>query len=638
MSYTIHIFDQDESTRIAVLENAFNISLIREVSKPCQISFQLPNTDDKLDETFTDSQGVSRPLIDIGNVIKIYDDETLIVVGIIIGPLDKISNPVSVSAIGLAGKLDRYRTPILFNYEDTPANILRAILKEYRFQRLTTNADFDAGTFNQTQRIDLGGSGSGDEGGAIMLGSTGTPPNTPYYSTGDYISVVLNMGSGLTAWRKIKFKASINEKGSATFQTRTGPTGTPDGSWEAWTSAVDIDAFCEDGYSISSTAQQYIQIKINFSTGDTEFSPIVQAIEVQGVYGNILSEGSGFGTLPTENISINPSYESQLKLLNTTLSELGKEVEEPVGSGIYKWKIFEWEETSAGAINVAAPLGSDLSAQYTFHEYQHFEMIEYEEDDSDLANYIYGFGTGTGLDQLETYAQDMDSIARYGKRVGIYESATETIESNLADATTAYLKEYKDPKRNVRIRVIDTPDETWDFKAGDKVRLISPNRSLDTTLRIVNERRQYAQDGFSIELTLTNPHPAVKSFTAEYLKEQQNFALSADSAIKNFESGDLWTAWIGASDISWHALTIQLGFTPSDGHIIPIQILEDVTGYYTQPGTQIDYRISDLRTGEMEFEYRRTATGTNQIRIQFLWKAWSRRRTFSAIGLGGQII
>jgi hypothetical protein len=636
--YQVHIFDQDESTRIAILEKAFNISFIRELSKPCQISFQLSNTDSKIDETFTDSQGVSRPIVDIGNIAKIYDGGgNLIAVGIIIGPLDKTSDPVSITAIGLACKLDRYRTPCLFNYEDTPATVLRAVLKEHRFQRLTTNADYDAGTFNHTQRIDLGESGSGDEGGAVMLDSTVTPPKPPYYYSGDYISAVINVGSDITAWRKIKFKASINEKGSATFQTRTGPTATPDGSWTVWTSAVEIDAFCEDGYSITSTAQQYIQIKVNFSTDDTEFSPIIQAIEIQGTYGSILAEGTGFSDLPTENISINPSYESHLKLLNTTLSELGKEVEEPAGSGIYKWKVFEWEETSAGAINVAAPPGSDLSAQYTFHEYQHFELIEYEEDDSDLVNYIYGFGTGTGLDQLETYAQDTDSIAKYGKRVGIYESATETVESNLTDATTAYLKEYKDPKKSVRIKLIDTPDETWDFKVGDKVRLISPNRSLDATLRIIREVRQYANDGFSVELSLTNPAPAVKSFALEYLKEQQDFALSADSAIKNFEAGDLWTPWIGASDTAWKQLTIVLGFTPTDGHVMPIQVLEETTGYYTQPGTQIDYRISDLRTGEMEFEYRRTASGTNQIRIQFLWKAWSRRRTFSALGLGGQI-
>lgn len=635
-SYQIHIFDQDNATRVVVLENAFNISIVREVSKPCQIDFELPNTDSKLDETFTDSQSVLRPVIDIGNVVEVYDDETLEFVGIISGPLDKTVNPVRVTAYGLAIKLDRYRTPVLWNYEDTPANILRQILKEHRFQRRTTNADFDAGTFNQTQRIDLGGSGSGDEGGAVILGSDGgTPPAPPYYASGDWISSVIDMSTDLTAWRKIKFKAGFGANTSITFQTRTGPVTPPDVSWEAWTIAVSIDEWSEDGYPITSTAQRYIQVKLNFTTSNTDYSSVIHALEVQGTYGNILTEGTGFADLPTDNISYNPTYESHLKLLNALVAEQGKEVLE---SGVYVWKNAEWEETIAGAINVAVPLGSDKAAQYTFHEYQHFEMLEYEEDDTDLVNYVIGLGTGTGLDQLMEVAQDTDSQNRYGKRVGFYESATEKTGSGLADATTGYLNKYKDPKRFVQIRLIDTPDGTWDFKAGDTVRLISPNHSLDASLRIIREIRQFSEQRFSIELTLTNPMPAVQSFVSEYLEERTAFALSADSAIKNFESGDLWTAWISTGDVAWHSITIQLGFTPTDGNILPIQVLEDVTGYYTQPGVQIDYRVSDLRTGEMEFEYRQIdAGGANRIRVQFLWKAWSRRRTFSSIGLGGQI-
>lgn len=620
MNYTIHIYDQNETTRIAVLENAFDITLVRELSKPCRISFILPTNDSKLDETFTDSQSVSRPLIDIANVVKLYDDDgNLESVGIIIGPLDKTANPVRVTAIGLASKLERYRTPILWNVEDSPANVLRAILKKYRYQRLTTNADFDAGSFIQTQR---GGTGSGDEAGAVILGSDGgTPPASPYYASGDWTSSVINMVDVPVAWRKIKFACGFDNETSITFQTRSGPVLIPNGTWSAWTVAVNIDSWCEDGYPITSPVEQYFQVKVNLATANTEKTPRVMSIEVQTTYGNVLTEGTGFATLPTENISYNPSYESQLKLLNTLLTE----------------QDFEWEETTAGVINIAASLGSDKSAQYTFHEYQHCEILEYEEDDSGLINYLVGLGTGAGLDQLEVVVQDTTSQNRYGTRQGIYEGAVEKVESSLSDAATAYLDEVKDPKKFIRIRVIDTPDGTWDFKAGDTIRLISPNRSVDVSLRIIQEIRKNTANGFEMELTLTNPSPAVKSFVTEYLQEQSDFAVSADSAIKNFEAGDIWTAWIGASDVAWHQIAVQLGFTPSDGHVMPIQVLEDVTGYYTQPGTQIDYRISDLRTGEMEFEYRRTAAGSNQIRIQFLWKSWSRRRTFSSIGLGGQI-
>lgn len=658
MNYFIEIFDQDNITRIAQIENAFNIKIIRTISTPLYFSFHLPVIDSKLDETFTDSQGITRPIIDIGNIVKVLintEGEALIfgteklfgdgwivgkegagsseAVGIITGPLDKNVNPVTVSAVGLASKLGYYITPALWEIEDTPANILRALLKEHRFIRLTTGADWDAGTYTQTQKID--GADAGGQSWYILLGSTGTSPLAPYYSSGDWISTYLNVATDLTAWEKIKFKAGINQEGTLTFQTRTGAVFPPDGTWESWTWPIDIDASCEDGYPITSTVQQYIQVKINFATEDDEFSPVVQAIEIQGTYGDILIEGTGFSDLPTDTIPYNPTYENQLNLLNTVLSETGKDVLE---GSTYVWKDAEWMETSWNAFNVGVPLGIDQTNRYTLHEYQHFEMLEYEEDDSNIVNYVVGLGAGVGLNQLIQIAQDVDSQKRYGRRVGLFESITEKTGSSLADAATAYLNKYKNPTRSVRIRVIDTPDGTWYFKVGDTIRLISPNRTLDTNLRIVKESRQSTQQTFTAELVLTNPAPAIKSFVSEYLKEQQEFAAHTDSAIKNYESGDLWTDWIHVGDVAWHSVTIQLGFTPTDGHIIPIQVLEETTGYYTQPGKQFDFRICNLRTSEIEFEYRQIEKeGENRVRIQFLWTVWGKRETFSAIGLGGQI-
>jgi hypothetical protein len=268
---------------------------------------------------------------------------------------------------------------------------------------------------------------------------------------------------------------------------------------------------------------------------------------------------------------------------------------------------------------------------------------------------VIGLGSGTGLDQLTAIAQDVDSIAHYGKRIGIYENAVQTHASDLADATTAHLNEYKSPKRYIRIRVIDTPthpcpsgggDGEWDLEPGDTIRLRSPlgrgrggsaECNLDDNFRIYKAVRHFSSQGYEMELTLTNPYPRGKSFIQEYLEQQQELAVSTDSALKNYDGSDLWTDWIAQDNTLWQSLTIQLGFTPTAGHIVALQVLEYETGYYTHPETQIDYRVKDLRTGEMEIEYRRTEVGLHPIRIHFLWKAWSRRRTFSSIGVGGQI-
>lgn len=622
-TYTVHIFDQIlyETNRAAVLENAFDIEISREVSKPCMISFSLPNADAKLDAFHSDSMAIVRPIVDINNVVKVYDGTTVKAIGIIIGPLDKTASPVHIQAIGISTKLSRYRTPANWNIEDTPANVLRALLKKYRFNRITTNDEFDAGAFNQTQREDLGSTDSGEEGGAVLLDFQ-YGGITPYYTAGDWASATIDMGTGLDAWRRIKFKAIFGDVTSVTFQTRTSAD---DISYTAWSTAVELldPNECEiDGFPIASIVQRYIQVKVNFTTSDTEISPCVQALEIQGTYGNILTEGTGFADLPTENIFYNPSYENQFKLMCSLIDEQN----------------FQWEETNAGAINIAEQLGSDLTSQYALHEYRHCEVLEYEEDDSDLVNYLVTLGTGAaGIDQLVVIVEDSQSQNMYGIRMGIYENAIMKTVAGLTTAANAYLAEYAYPKKTLRLRVIDTPDGTWDFAPGDRVKFVSPNRNTNTDLRIAQEVRRYTQKGFEVELTLTNPAPAVKSFSSEYLKRLDAFAASTDAALKHYESGELWTDWIGASDTTWNSINIRMGFTPTNGYVVPLQIVEDVTKYYTQPGTQIEYRVVDVRTGEMAFEYRRTVAGSNQIRVHFLWWAWSRRRTFGSIGLGSLI-
>jgi len=612
----VRVYNPANSILIAVLTLDTKIS--KEVSKPCVITVRIPNIDRILDETYTEG-AVTRYIIDIGNVLRVYRSGNLDAVGYIVGPLNKVNNPVVITAIGLSSKLERYRLPSKLDMLDEPAEVLRALLKEYTFRRLTTVSDFNAGTYSNTELIELGTEGT--DRGAVTLDQISVDP-VEYETSGYWESAVIDMGELVTAWRRIKFKAGFGEFQTLTFTTNTSVDNIV---WEGWVALTNIDEWCEDGYPIVSAVGQYIKIRIHFATDDSKISPIVEAIEVQGTLGSIFTEGTGFNTLPTEYISYNTSYANHLNAISTVVDE----------------QEFEWEETTDGKINVFKVIGTDLTDRYGLHEHTHFQMLDYEEDDADLVNYVIALGTGVGLDQLTALSQDPDSIAKYGKRVGIYENVMQKTGSDLADAAFEYLTEYKNPKRFVRLRVIDTPDGQWDFEPGDTIRILSERcyggTVIDDDFRIYKVVRLNGAEGYEVELTLTNPHPRSKSFIEEYLREQQEFALAADSAVKNIDMGDIWTAWINADDTLWHSFTTQLGFTPTEGHVVALQILEDVTLYYSQPEGDIDYRIKDLRTGEMEVEYRRTASGTNRIKIHFLWKAWSRRRTFSSTGLGGQI-
>ena len=57
------------------------------------------------------------------------------------------------------------------------------------------------------------------------------------------------------------------------FETRTGETATPDGSWSAWQT---VDA----GGGIVSPTGRYVQYRANLATTDATSSPVVERVEV----------------------------------------------------------------------------------------------------------------------------------------------------------------------------------------------------------------------------------------------------------------------------------------------------------------------------------------------------------------------
>jgi hypothetical protein len=172
----VFVFDQNGVSLVAMLSPC-DYSIVKELSKSCVITVRLPNTDNLLTDTFVDSEGVTRPLIDIGNIIKVYRSGSIDAIGCIVGPLNKINNPVEITAFGPASYLERYRVPVLWNVKAAPAVVLRAALKEYRFKRLTMVSDFDAGTYDDTQLLEL--SIEGENRGSVILDyvSGGAPPH-----------------------------------------------------------------------------------------------------------------------------------------------------------------------------------------------------------------------------------------------------------------------------------------------------------------------------------------------------------------------------------------------------------------------------------------------------------------------------
>jgi hypothetical protein len=126
-------------------------------------------------------------------------------------------------------------------------------------------------------------SGSGD----LVVGGTGTDfsSNTPralpivvtmkcYYSSGTLTSSVFNAGAG-TAWGTISWTHTIPSGTAISYQTRTGPTPTPDASWSAWSTS-----YASSGSSITSPSNQYIQYLASFSTASSSYTPVLADVTI----------------------------------------------------------------------------------------------------------------------------------------------------------------------------------------------------------------------------------------------------------------------------------------------------------------------------------------------------------------------
>ncbi|MFA6604124.1 MAG: prepilin-type N-terminal cleavage/methylation domain-containing protein [Patescibacteria group bacterium] len=108
------------------------------------------------------------------------------------------------------------------------------------------------------------------EGGAIYH-------YTPVYPSPAYwISPVIDSGSPTTLWNTISWDSLEPAGTSIVFQTRTGNTPIPDGTWSAW-SAESAD---KGGTTITSPVGQYLQYQAVFRTTITYSTAMLQQVRL----------------------------------------------------------------------------------------------------------------------------------------------------------------------------------------------------------------------------------------------------------------------------------------------------------------------------------------------------------------------
>ena len=94
-----------------------------------------------------------------------------------------------------------------------------------------------------------------------------------YAASGTFTARVLDGGPGTAAWQTLTAQSSVPAGTSLAFDTRSGPTPQPDGSWSGWQALGG-------GGAIASPAARYIQYRARMTSSGMS-TPTLRRVELR---------------------------------------------------------------------------------------------------------------------------------------------------------------------------------------------------------------------------------------------------------------------------------------------------------------------------------------------------------------------
>jgi hypothetical protein len=487
--YNIILKDRDNNI-LAKLDKIENISFSKRFNQANEINFTIPKDAPKV------------KYIQQAYYIEVYREENKKIAGIITKRnFDK--NPIQITALSYEILLSNLICPYSWIYENKDvADIIRDLaLKSEIFVKQTkedwedTNGSlYQVDTTTQPTRY-----------GDVVLAKDNTGA---YYSNGYIITAPIDLGSSIYKIDKIRYSATTGERVRITIQARVGNTTSElnADSWSSeYSSLTDEDAEKKgiDFSLFNKPTKRYIQLKINLYTDDTEtpdptgttfgFTPILHAIEVIGRYQTELDTSLlpiSFGiTAEKEEFS----YQNHLDIFNSICQKYGL-----TGYVDTEKKIIVKKETDVDY------LGDDLSDTVILRHGENSMITQLNDDDNELVNCLICLGSGEGGKQLRVILKDQESINLYGERWGTYENSNITSLSELVSKGQEYLNKKKNPEQKFEIQVFKYHENWGEINLGDKVRVISQIHNINTTGRILEERREYIRGQETITLGINN--------------------------------------------------------------------------------------------------------------------------------------
>lgn len=484
--YTLRIYQKNwltqkgtDGTFVAELPRVRDVRIERGVSRPDHITFDVPREDGGLEH------------VALGRIVRVLKDSSLVSSGVIVGPLDKDSDPyVTVTALGKAELLNWHVTPWNFELKTTtPASQVNELLKEYRFFRQNTYTDFSAATLQKVSLLAIAESTvkAEDDWWVTLATVFSSGATAVYRSSGTLTCSAISLGSP-SGFNRLRYHAELGNATDIRIQMRYAPSttpGTPTRQWTAWQTAQQ--AFLEDqqtkGVEFSvATPFEWIQPRFLLTTTNTLVSPALRSFEVVAEYTGEVSAGS---------LLIPTLY--QPRILNFVPHLRGiRQICEETHS--------EFEVTGGYTLHIRPQLG-DQATSVLLHEDRNTNVTRYVELDETLGNALWAIGSGNGgLDDMVAFSEATTSQRNYGVRHALYPASGTTLATVQTQASSK-LSIAKDPALDVQAEVLSVPLPTTRY--GNRVRFFSPARDVDRTLRVMRETLREDERGEVAELELT---------------------------------------------------------------------------------------------------------------------------------------
>ena len=345
------------------------------------------------------------------------------------------------------------------------------------------------------------------EGYAIYKFSKGGNVESPNANnTKSVVWLVLGRNLGLhedspfKSWGRIRWASDNGGQVKTTMQYST------DG--ETWSEEVEGALPDQVGVDPGWTDEEDVYIRINLYTEDTTSedeegnpvgqTPFVFAVEmIARIASDILatsipeSAGAYVKGLVADS-------ENVLAVLKQACENVHSGPAGQTGTDQYEFYVQD------GTLYLVSSIGSDKTSECVFRAGTNTEIDKLTDDDEELCNVLLARGKGDGINRIQKEFRDIDSITEYGE----YRKVVDFDVDNITDLTTkaeAYLEEHSTPIVTFSIQAIFPIDSEPSYSLGDTVRVVDPRTGVISTVRIMQETREYTENGLIVHLQLGRP-------------------------------------------------------------------------------------------------------------------------------------